>query len=777
MRKILEKEISYIGENADKVERISKQAIFYLLYFWVGLLCGCINELSAFSPFAVSYTASVGKKYLISAALGSAAGYIFTQDSLSSLRYTAALICTVVLVRIFDETEKIKKNRLLPSCISFLSLFLSAMAVLFASDVSVKAFLVYLCEATVGFFLSFAFASAKDSVSARDEQGGFTLRDIAVVFIPVLTVLLSLNEITVFSVSLARIIAITAVLFISYVYKEAGASVCSLETGIIFSLDSDVGSFGIVYALSGLVCGMFSHFNRYISSFVFLGAFAVSYALSVGSAEKIYLLLETLIACTVFMCLPEKIFRKITPFFIIRKENTWAASQRQAVFEKLVNVSSAVSDVSKTLNTASKMIEPKKQANELSVYSKVRDTVCSECNLQSFCWNKNFSDCKKAFDLMSETLKDKGAVNLNDLPVYLKSCCVKTAELTDSFNKNYIGFVSLKSADDKTEKIREITTLQFGGISDLLYEMSKEFSDEIKFDSELSEEVEKTLYEGFGIRAQTVVCEFDKNGKLKIEFSFDKPDEKINEYELGRTLEEILSVKLERPSVVCTEKRVNVCICEKTRYRVDASAVKITADNNRFCGDSFESFYDGKGNYTVVLSDGMGTGMRAAVDSSVASSLCAKLLRAGFSPDSALKTVNSALMLKSADESLATLDILTVDLYTGNTVFYKAGAAATLVKKRDAVRSVNRVSMPIGILKQADFVKTQTTLRRGDVVVMASDGAFEYSQREAVQILSAFDTDDISILCERISETAKINRKEKKSDDITVIALKLVTNE
>ena len=173
----------------------------------------------------------------------------------------------------------------------------------------------------------------------------------------------------------------------------------------------------------------------------------------------------------------------------------------------------------------------------------------------------------------------------------------------------------------------------------------------------------------------------------------------------------------------------------------------------------------------------MGTGMRAAVDSSLASSMTAKLLRSGFSHSAAFRLVNSALLLKSTEESLATLDVLSIDLYSGNATLCKAGAVATLVRKNESVTAVNRASMPLGILDEADFVSTQFKLRKGDTVVMASDGAFEYSLDTAKRLLSSEKDASVESLAEKIAEVSKHERSKKTKDDVTVIALKLVLNE
>ena len=198
----------YLDANAEKIERISKRIIAQMLCFLLGLLCGSINELNAFSPFAVAFVTAVSGKYTISAGLGAAAGYILTQDSLSALRYIAAIICSVILIRLTNELERLKKFRLLPSCISFMSLFLTSMAVLFADGTSVRSFFIFLSEATLGFALSFVFSSAFDALTVYSSQGGFTARDIVSVGAFLSVVLLSLSGVTVFSASPARIIGI-----------------------------------------------------------------------------------------------------------------------------------------------------------------------------------------------------------------------------------------------------------------------------------------------------------------------------------------------------------------------------------------------------------------------------------------------------------------------------------------------------------------------------------------------------------------------------------------
>ncbi|MDQ9826338.1 SpoIIE family protein phosphatase, partial [Acinetobacter sp. 163] len=79
---------------------------------------------------------------------------------------------------------------------------------------------------------------------------------------------------------------------------------------------------------------------------------------------------------------------------------------------------------------------------------------------------------------------------------------------------------------------------------------------------------------------------------------------------------------------------------------------------------------------------------------------------------------NSALLVKSGEESLSTIDITAIDLYTGQAHFYKAGAAPTFVRRGNRAGMVESTSLPVGILTAVEFEKSSIKLSDGDLVVM-----------------------------------------------------------
>jgi stage II sporulation protein E len=151
-----------------------------------------------------------------------------------------------------------------------------------------------------------------------------------------------------------------------------------------------------------------------------------------------------------------------------------------------------------------------------------------------------------------------------------------------------------------------------------------------------------------------------------------------------------------------------------------------------------------------------------------------QLLLAGLSHPTALRLVNSALMVKSRDESLATLDVATLDLFTGRADFYKAGAAPTFIVRGQRVEPVVQSSLPAGILRGVEFEHSSLRLEDGDYVVMVSDGVTGPGVEWVKEELASLKSGSARELSEALAKAARGIRSEKRDDDITVLTARLV---
>lgn len=180
----------------------------------------------------------------------------------------------------------------------------------------------------------------------------------------------------------------------------------------------------------------------------------------------------------------------------------------------------------------------------------------------------------------------------------------------------------------------------------------------------------------------------------------------------------------------------------------------------------------------LVLSDGMGVGRRAYVESHATVVLLEKLLASGFEKNVALKTVNSILLLRSPEEVFATVDMVLVNLRNGCADFVKVGAAPSYRLRQGTVTTVKAQGLPLGILSDVMAEPASDALLPGDVLVMATDGLTESGSAEEQEWIREFLEDcpdaEASIVAEMLVKAAINKRNETRADDITVLVTRFL---
>ena len=210
---------------------------------------------------------------------------------------------------------------------------------------------------------------------------------------------------------------------------------------------------------------------------------------------------------------------------------------------------------------------------------------------------------------------------------------------------------------------------------------------------------------------------------------------------------------------------------EMPAFRVKIGCAQHVCGNGQLCGDSWDSFSDGNGRQIALVCDGMGTGGRAAVDGAMACGIMGRLVRAGIGFDASLKIVNSALLVKSGDESLSTLDLLSLDLFSGSAEFLKAGAPVSVIRRSGHAVLVDTPSLPVGILNDTNFAKFSETVAAGDLILLMSDGALSSGSDWICSEAEKWDGRIPQELAESIVSQAIAKRRDGHDDDITVLAM------
>ena len=220
----------------------------------------------------------------------------------------------------------------------------------------------------------------------------------------------------------------------------------------------------------------------------------------------------------------------------------------------------------------------------------------------------------------------------------------------------------------------------------------------------------------------------------------------------------------------------NTCFLEKTNFEVVYGMERCVGDYQQISGDSFSFLQREDGQFLASLSDGMGTGLNAYQESERVVDLLEQFLEAGFSKETAVKMINSALVLRTDGKTFSTIDISSIDLYSGVCEFLKIGAATSFVRRGSWVETITSTSLPAGIFQKTDFEKTCRKLYDGDMVVMVTDGVLdvlpvEHQEKLMKDIILEHPTNNPKELADYIISRVRQYKNGRFCDDMTVLVI------
>lgn len=237
-----------------------------------------------------------------------------------------------------------------------------------------------------------------------------------------------------------------------------------------------------------------------------------------------------------------------------------------------------------------------------------------------------------------------------------------------------------------------------------------------------------------------------------------------------------LALRLQKDArSILTQEAVAITAYEDTCFDVLSGVASQAKDGASISGDNFSLFTLDNGSYNICLSDGMGSGPAASKESDMVVDLMEKFMEADFPCDTAIRIMNSAMVLKGENESYSTLDFAVIDLYTGELEITKIGAAASFVRHKQAVRCLSSSSLPAGADASCVSEPVRGKLSNGDFLVMVTDGVLEYlhvknPEEKLAEIISEIKTDNAGTLARMLMERVMLFTGGHAMDDMTIIA-------
>ena len=745
--------------------RRERSALATLLWCAMGLLVPRATLLDALSPFGIGLAACGGAANLPTL-LCVGVGYLLASPTLLPLRYVAAVALLGGARWVLDTLPDGGRQPFVPPLLAFVTCAATGWTSLVGSGIDGYRVLLILTEAVVAAGASLFFDLAVN-LSHRPPKVLSAGNQAALIAAAAVAVCAAAT-VEVGGFSPGRAAAGLIVLLCARTEREAGGCVagCVLGGGLALTSPASV-PVAVALAFGGLLAGVFARFGRVVQALLFLLG-AVLICLTETDSHVLFYLYEWLAAAVLFALLPTPWERRITRLFARHRDLPAAEGVRRMTSLRLQVACGAIEEVAGNVEEVSRRLSHHGAADIASLYRGCAASVCAACPMRGVCWDLKREDTLAGLETLTPLLRDKGeitAADLQDLPI----ACRRGDRLAGHLTHGYAQYLVREEAWCRLDEIRRAVERQFSGTGALLEGLSRRLQDPHGVDMEASRRVTEVC-EDYGLAVEEALCTRDTRGRLTVHLL--TREENLPEGKWHRRMEHACGCALTPPAVAGWGEHLRVTLTEPPRYMVEWGVAQQTCAGETLCGDTVQTG-DLSGGVMAVLSDGMGCGGHAAVDSAMAAGITARLWQAEFAPDAILQTVNAALLVKSREESLATLDVAVVDTHSGRLDLYKAGAAASLLKCGGRVSRLDNAGLPVGILPEVTFAHGHDVLCAGDVLLLVSDGALSGGMAAVEELLAAHPAEgSMQALAQAVVDAA-VATEGDHPDDVTAVALRL----
>lgn len=361
---------------------------------------------------------------------------------------------------------------------------------------------------------------------------------------------------------------------------------------------------------------------------------------------------------------------------------------------------------------------------------------CVRCGIREECQKNTDTESYYLYYLL-RTFEKKGTVEYEDMPRRFLENCRKKSDYLGHLNRN-LGRATMNLAwKNRFLESRDVVMVQFREMAAIL----EEFSGQMEQASDVTEAVEGKLRDTFKKRRVSVenllVLQYEDRQREVFVTARTTNGRCLTAKDaavlVGQALKGSWRPAREGKTII-TRNAASFRFIEDGKYKMLFGSARISREGEEISGDNYVFKTGLPGQAIMSLSDGMGSGRLANEDSERVIELAAQLLETGFSARSALKLVNTVLLLSGGCERPATMDLSLVDLYTGVLETMKLGAVASFISGHDNVEILESDHVPAGVLNPVEPVLLSRKLWDGDLVVMVSDGILDAMPGEEKEV-------------------------------------------
>lgn len=444
--------------------------------------------------------------------------------------------------------------------------------------------------------------------------------------------------------------------------------------------------------------------------------------------------------------------------------------------EKLRNYAESFEGLSQVFHSMSNKRSPYTVEELGQIQNELTGKVCASCDSCALCWERDATPLYGILSQMLTAIWSSGKpdeVSAEQLENYCKKSKDMVEEAVQVFKR-----VNLNRAwYNRLLENRQVIAEQLNAMAYIMQDCAKEDSVLDGIERHTLAEIRYRAKE-YGIAATELHLIEMADGKWKFMANLrSSRGGCISTKTFLTAASHALGKKLRQPGdsrTFIAKEALPFVFYEDTLYRSVQGIARMKKDGAKISGDNFSFLELERGELLLGLSDGMGSGATACKESEMVLDLVERFMEAGFSVETAIKMMNSAMVMKGENDLYSTVDLCKINLYTGCSMVYKIGAAATFVKKENEVICITSKNLPVGAETQIDIETTSLKLDNGDFVVMVTDGVLEYlhvpkSEETMQEIIQSIDTNNPGILAKKILERVMLFTGGCAKDDMTVL--------
>lgn len=717
------------------------------------------------APFAVALVAASGSGLCgAGALLGAGFGYLTLLPFSDGLRYLSAAILTFAVAFAFYDVKLLRR----PWAMALVAGGMNAgtgLIYLADSPLRTAAVVWFLLETCLTVGSAYCFRQVLLPLRQARETREFSDRQRLCLLAMLCCVLVSLSGLYLWKdISLGRAAAVLCVL--GGAWKGGAAMGALLGVSIGVSMDLAAAQqplYAMAWGVAALAAGSCRQRPRWRAAVAFVLANAAATLWTWESGMRFSVLYEVFLASVSFVALPERVWKPVGALVAGISTAGEGQAGRDYVRRRLEETARAFRTLYETMRAAFRA--PANDNDVAMVFDRAACKVCRKCSLRMSCWEREYVNTFNALNDATAAMLARGKGEKGDFPRHFADRCIHFPAFLEAVNQELTALLCRRQYQSRLRDSRMAVCRQYGELSALLGRAAAELSRELVPDPVTQHRLGQ-FFAGMDLELECAAFR-DEFGRLHAHIQGENWRAAARA-ELLPQLEQALQIPLRAEA---GEEELVLVQLEPLMAVAGVAARK--KDGETVSGDAGTYFKREDGMLYVLLCDGMGSGVLANRESSLAVRLLEQFLLAGVDAEHALMTLSSALALRGEEQGgFTTVDLLQVDLFSGEGTLYKLGAAPSYIRHGGTVRKITGTALPagLGVEESARPDCTRLHLEPGDCVLMVSDGVSGTGEDDWVRRrLSDFQGDSPK----ELARSLITDSPEGATDDRTALVIKL----